>query len=277
MCRFIAGLSLLAALIVPMPTLAQSIWMDMGPRGNATAQFLKPNFSGASNLTFFNYGLFITSRIPISEAVGAFVVELPVTHSSLENPGPFSDGETSQTMLGNTYLGFDVGPRESAFRAEFGLRLPTAPDDKFEALVIGTFADIERLGHTVPEGWVINAMVNAIPKLGELAHLRFRFGPSLIKPKDDDVEILLLYGAIVGVENPFLIIKGGISALTFLTAEASPFSSEGSSYIFGLSGGPKFGSFYLGIDLRAPIAGDLHGSLDSVIGVSVSAFFSTSD
>jgi len=249
------------------PLLAQPIWLGLDNKNFIAVEALKPNFDGDSGLSGFSFpsaGYFISGRFSVGKTL-TFVGELPIAHAGIDEEF-FNESETT---IGNPYLGLEFRRPGANTFIEFGGRLPTAPDDKFLAPLVGLASDLDRLEGFVPDLLAVTGKINYIKKNDSNVQFRLRGGPTAWIPTSGggDTEFLLDYGAMVGFEGSQISIIGGVTGRGILSEDGS--FGERTFHQLTIAVMVDLGAIIPGIQLRFPLDDDLQGSIDNVIGLNL--------
>jgi len=264
-CFMMAALSFTALLSASLH--AQSIWLDRSHDKTLGLEVLRPNFKTADNDAVSGFAVFLSMRAPLSKQLH-FVGELPFVKSNFESSSIFFRSG-SQSMIGNPYLGLEIGRQDSPLFGEFGIRLPIASEDKFGAALVGFLTDFDRLEAFIPNALPITGMLNYHHRDASGFALRLRGSPSLlINTGGEDAELFIGYSAQAGYESERLRLLGGLTGRANLTEEEADFS-ERSIHQLGFNASFGLGKIRPGFHFRLPLDEDLKDSLDSVFGFNL--------
>ena len=250
---------------------AQSIWLDRRHDKTFGLEVLRPNFNGENNDEVSGLALFLSMRAPLSKQLH-FVGELPFVKSNFESSSIFFRGG-SQNMIGNPYLGFELGRQGSPIFGEFGVRLPFAAEDKFGAALVGFSTDFDRLEAFIPNTLPLTGMLNYHHREASGFAVRLRGGPSLLINTDgEDTELFLGYSAQAGYESERFSLLGGLMGRANLTEEGGDFG-ERSVHQLAFNASAGLGKIRPGIHFRLPLDEGLKESIDSVFGFNLGIQF----
>jgi len=261
--------------LVPASLPAQSIWLDRRHDKAIDLEVLIPDFKNddGGTITRSNSGLVIFSslRLPLSEKVH-FVGELPFAHgrSEIKSSRFNLDESTSESAIGNPYLGLEMRGQNPAFFGEIGVRLPLASEDDDLSMSTGLFTDVDRLEAFFPKILSITGMANVhhVDKSGFA--IRLRGGPSLLINTDKDEfedasELFIGYSAQLGYESEPVSVIGGFTGRASLTEEDVDYS-ERSVHQLGFAASFGLGTVRPGVHLRLPVDEDMKDTMDFVLG-----------
>jgi hypothetical protein len=239
------------------PTLsAQPLWMQPRQDNLISLEWYKLEPFEKNDLDFISGTFFLGLKFPLSPDL-KLVGEIPFSYVSgtFSQYIPFGDGpnqigfteDFSKFLLGNIYVGLELGSRERAVFYEVGMRLPTLEDfpelditsPSFEddygdfiyhffAMQQGMLSDIERYGAFMPFGTgdesqylCTQGMINYQPELAPSGlGFHLRGGPVLFIPTDKgNLEAGLLYTAQGILKSGSMHMLAGLSGLAPVTAE----------------------------------------------------------
>ena len=157
-------LVLIVCLLFTSELSAQSEWVDQGQRGNFfSVEIIKPviamdSTSGDAcrSLTTFSGSIFLTGRYTVGKNF-VLVADLPIARGELDYG---SDVSSSQTQLGNPYLGAEYYLAESPLFFELGLRLPITPDGKTISTITGIYSSLDRIEAFSSDIFPVSAAAN---------------------------------------------------------------------------------------------------------------------
>lgn len=265
-----ASAFVLALVSLPVPVSAQSIWSDRSSPNLLAVEFLKPNFEGESRSTFMTSPFIITGRFSLRENL-SLVVDLPFSHYGIE------DGNESQTGFGNLYLGVEAWylgvetwQENSHIFYEFGIRLPTASEEKHGAAFIGMVSDYDRFEAFFPDRFSISFKPNYMRKDPASNFIyRMRAGPVLMTGGGDDLDVFIDYGFFLGWEGERAGLTGGLTGRLNASSEDQSIS-ERTVHHAGFQANLIFDRARPGIYLRVPLDEGFQDILDLVVGFQVS-------
>jgi hypothetical protein len=260
-----AALTAAAALLLALPASAQSIWLDREHRPSALAEVYFPNFDDADS-HFPTWVWYAATRLPAGRAL-SFVAELPYAR------GEFGSG-SGEGSIGNPYVGIEYASRPTGPRIEFGVRAPLVSDEKLLPFILGFFTDIERQDAFVPDQVTVRLGLHyrhaATPD--SRVSWDLRFVPAAWIQTDDtflaESEAFLGYGGTVRYEGDDVRVGGGLTGRWNATNDGADFG-EASFHQLDLAADFLHGSVRPGVQLKLPLDDNLTGTLDSVVGVSV--------
>ncbi len=251
----------------------QSLWDRPSYERNVQVQFSKPVLD-FGEFSFLSAGVFLSVNWPLTERF-RFVGELPMGYA--DRTDGYDDGYDNEMglVLGNPYVGIDIGKRESDLSGQFGVRLPLAPSDKGDSRFIGTFSDhISRQGtfwdelltvtgtgtyrHRTEEGFV------AVTTAGAEVWFSTESGGS--------TEVFGLYGGQAGYENETWSATAGVMGRAFLSADRGNLG-ERTHHELGAQIGYQVASVRPTVFFRLPLDEDIREGLDYVVGLKIRVGF----
>lgn len=246
---------------------AQSIWTNPQHGDSYLAvEVLRPEFEGEDNVHSLSTAWFITGKFQIFERA-RLVAEIPLAYAKFDD----SFSNDSEFAIAAPYIGFEISRQGSSTFAEIGARLPTAPDDKFNALSLGLYADVDRFEAFLPDVLTIVGRINHFSTNSASLGLRVRVGPTVLINTEggggDDAEFLLDYGGQIGHFGNHLMLMAGVTGRLILSQDGNfgekSFHQLGGSLILIL------GNLQPGIHIRLPLDEDLKDSLDFIAGLQL--------
>jgi len=139
---------IVAILAICTTVSAQSIWLPHSDKQTVSLEILKPD-GHWSGVKLTSMVMFLSTRVPVSENCWV-LVEVPFSHYDGTKqrfdhyPYYYWREINAQNLLGNPYVGLEIGDTLGKWYSKFGIRLPAAPDDKPYAAEYGLFADFDR-------------------------------------------------------------------------------------------------------------------------------------
>lgn len=236
-----------------------------GEKVQAGVRFLRPNFTGADNLTIFSGIYEVTLSLPINER-WSIDGSLPYSRYSAE------DGDYSEGFIGNIYAGMQylMKSGNSSKIISFGAYIPAADDDPAN-IFLGTAINQEDFIKYWPDFWTLTGNFSYFNIETGGARLGLEIGPDLIIPTgeyDDELEFLVHYGLTAGYQGERFAAFTELIGLGILTGTGSGFSERFKHSInFGVSYvSPHFlpGVFY-----KISLSETELDILDGVIGVNL--------
>lgn len=252
----------LAALVLAAPAApaaAQSLWLVPEGRRTLLVEILRPTFANA-DAGFLTTAWFLGGRFAVTERV-TLQVELPVAHLTLDDA--FGTG-TSETVVGNPYIGGIFRGPASAAWAEVGLRVPVGGEN--EASVVGLFSDIDRFDAWVDEVLPLKAFGGYRWSSPSGGFAQLRGGPVIwLDIGDADTEGVLHLNFLAGLEQSRFALAAGVAGWALLTEDGT--FDERTLFLGGVLGEARLGDFRPGVTLFFPIDGDYQEVVDLVLGV----------
>lgn len=257
-------LLVVAAMALAAPAFAQSIWLDREHRPSLLAEVLFPNFEGGGT-EFPTWAWFVAGKLPVASA-GAVVLELPYSRGELSE---FSN--TSESSIGNPYIGYEYRPHPNGLLVEAGLRVPLASEDKFLPFFVGLYSDAARQEAFIP---------NLLPlRLGLHYHHRdsntqvawdLRVVPTawIQTENDANTDFIIGYGGTLRYEGEVARVGGGLTGRWIATAEGADFG-EASVHQLDLAADFLRGSVRPGVQLKLPLDDDFSQGFDKSWGFTL--------
>jgi len=261
--RWVALICLLAA--VSSPALGQSLLLSQDDINYFGIEGLKPDFSEGANVSFLTFAAYASFRYKVNPAL-AVVAEIPFSHY---DPDTYGDAES---MLGDIYLGFEGRAGREGVAMEFGVRLPTATEDKFSALVVGVYSDVNRWEAFLPKVVSFIPAINYRDLNQNDVGFRIRVAPSVDIPTEGggDAELYGLYAAQFIYMGREAEVTAGFSGRVLVTESDLDFGQR-SLHQFDAAVSLTSSNVHPGFHVRLPLDKDLTDFLDVVFGFQVAA------
>jgi hypothetical protein len=245
---------------------AQPLWVDRSHSPSVSLEFLKPTFDsdfvGDDDPTFFSAVWVLSGRTRVND-VWTFVGSVPYSNIDVEG--------VESNSIGNIYIGTEVHHPDADIFAELGVRLPTAQEDEFGALITGQITDlVDRYEAFVGDALPVTIAFNYRHQAPAGFISRVRAGMSLWAPvgERDDEEAFLVYGGQIGYATANVRVLAGVTGRWILTEDTDGIA-EATIHQLGLTAGPRFGRFHPALHFRIPLDEDLLDTVDFVWGLSV--------
>ncbi len=241
---------------------------DAAGRGRAWVELLRPEF-GALDLDALSSVWFLGGEVDLGPAAGV-KLEIPVARFDVE-----SFGTSPQSALGNVYLAgvarFDSG----GSRAELGIYLPTADEAKPQALVLGGLTDLDRWEAFFSNSVTPRFRMEFRTPPGAGPRLKLDLGGTGVIPTEGegDVEIWILYGAALFMEDERGGVSVGVSGRFWATADDIDGVGERTLHELRTSVFAHAGRLTPGVYVRAPLDRDLRQTLKGVYGLYLAGTF----
>jgi hypothetical protein len=265
-----------AAMIFPISSPAQSIWLDRSQEKTLALEVLRPDFKNEDDefARSSNSGwvLFWSSRVPLSKSFH-LVGELPFAFGSYkyESRGSGFRRSESESTIGNPYLGVEVGEQDIPVFVELGIRLPLASENNFLGVMTGFYTDMDRLEAFVPNMVPINVMINLHQTGANGFQFRLRGGTTLLLDTgegEDTTEEFIGYSAQAGYRFQHLSLMAGFSGRAIVSEDDLNYG-ERSFHQLGFNASVRLGQWRSGLHLRLPLDEDLKEPLDAVFGAQL--------
>lgn len=205
-------LLLLIGLLV-LPARGQTILSKPYEPNQLSVEAISPDAEGASILsgaTFLTATVSVTSNITLTG-------ELPLARFDAT-----ADGGSSNTAVGNPYVGLGFSGTYLPVLLELGARIPAAPSNT--AARFGQLADIGRVPAFRPDEFSLSGLLNRRFTVGRNANVRLRSGLSYASrpaPNGRDRDWRLLYEAQLWREGERLLTGFSFAGRTPLTNRSS--------------------------------------------------------
>lgn len=268
-------------------TMAQSIWVPPSTGSIITLEILKPSFATDLATTRVTSVQILTLRVPFHGS-DRLVIELPFAHADVPvatvprsgfiSSSFFSSNSntaTSENVIGNPYVGIELGEQDLYF--EYGVRLPfhrRSGDWDNLALVVGSSAVINRVEAYSPDfNLSFNGIVNYKRTTESGITIRLRGGPLFSFPRDESngTEAFMIFSGQLWYETQYFTLGGGVSGRTiFLGNNLSGLSlAERTIQQLGFTIAHTAGRVRPGIHVRLPLDDDLSNIFNVVYGFNV--------
>lgn len=286
MQKFILAVLIALGSLAP-PAGAQSIWVKPYQPVQFSVEAIQPNFgdfyvppSASSEISLadadpgtdvdtgpLTSAVFVSGTYAYSPGI-ALSAELPIAHYSAE----VGERSTSETAIGNPYIGVGLSSTSFPLLLELGVRLPLASGDN-PALEASSFADFSRGEAFAPDMLSFEALFNARIQLSDRINTRLRAGPVFQSDQGSGGtnEFLTRYSAQLWFEGNRLTFGAGASGRAFLT-ESGSFEEVTDHHVAGTLL-VHIGPLSPGILFATPLGGDLRDVADFFFGVSLSLSF----
>jgi hypothetical protein len=259
----------MATMVYPSSAAAEGVFRSGDVKANVSLELMKPDFESGSDMS--GMAGFLTIRPRYGPMLNG-IVEVPFARSSEVGYYYYEDSK-SQTALGNVYLGIEGQGASMGVFGEAGVRIPTAPDDKDNALLAGMFSDLTKMDAFAPKWYVAKLALGYDYKSSTGLGTRVKAGPSFWVTSDRDYfgdgnEAFMNYSGQLYYDTDNVRLSGGISGLLVLTEE--DLLGDGANETqFEFAGNVKAGSFQPGIRFLVPLTRDLDQIVDFVIGFNI--------
>ncbi|MEM7548747.1 MAG: hypothetical protein AAF363_03685 [Bacteroidota bacterium] len=221
----------------------------------------------------------ISGNFSVGQKVG-IAIEVPTAFARIDNDFLFGNvSSEGEFILGNVYLGTEIGNLSNGFFGELGVHLPTnsTGDDFFDgdAAGIGLLSDYAQIQSFTQDVFWIDAKLNYIQS-GNGFSFRGRGGLDLgiLTENDDffeqdDSELLLDLGFQAGYDNEKVTVLGGFQTQGILSESDLEFD-ERFNTLLGLTVSATLNKFRPGLNVKVPVSGPANPSIDAVFGVHLS-------
>lgn len=253
MLRAVLATAILLPLIA-IDAAAGTVWRDLSDRGGVELDAAFPGFEfdgvSASIVS-------LTGRRRLSEDL---VLHADVPYLTA------SDDDVDVEILGNPYVGLELGKAEMDWTVESGLRLPLIPSDpdreELGALATGVLTDfLVRPGAFVVDAIPVELTFHYRPRSDVGSHVAVHLGLEVWAPIDerDDTETAFVFGGDISlIGDPLRVNLGATGRIQFDES-----GDEGEiEFEAGIEG--KAGRVRPGLQLRIPVD-DLADLVDYVI------------
>ena len=244
-------LSVLCVVANTTPVSGQSIWLPHSDESTLSLEVLKSDMYtylwGSSKPKFLTTVWFLSTRVPVSRNVH-LLAELPFVHFDSEwRPGD---------MIGNPFLGLEVGDNQKRMYGLFGVRIPLVPDDKPGAVRYGSYSDVDRTEAFEPDLLPMSGRFGMRRTWESGAMVHGYIGPCVwlyIGDVDDvDTEVAVEYGIQLWVHSGAARMGGGFTGRLWATADDADFA-EKTVHQFGFAASFGSGRVHPGFHVRVPL------------------------
>jgi hypothetical protein len=264
-----ALLIFIGAAAVPRPLAAQSIWLTLPREPTLSLEAFKPSFKGANRLAWSTTVFFLSLRVPTSEK-DLFVAEVPFVHGAVKS-NAFGSGGTS-SLLGNPYIGVELGKTGHPVFGELGIRLPLAKSfgEGSFADGVGAYTDFDRFEAFSIETGAMIGMVNYCHKTPSGVMVRLRGGPiyAFNTGRGFESETYLGYSAQVWHESRRVHVGGGLTGRMVLSGVYGGLAGR-TIHQAGVFASFPAGKVQPGVHIRLPLDKALREDLKVVFGVNL--------
>jgi hypothetical protein len=253
-------------LCLSMQAVAQPIWTRPYTPNRISVEMLRPTLDtpSADDLETFTGAAFVAGTFLASERVG-ITAEVPVARYAVD-AGTVS---TSESVLGNPYIGLDITADRTPVLLELGLRLPVLSDTS-AAATLGTLSDADRSDAFAANLLTAQALLNYRLEFWRHYSLRLRGGPQLAVGTSDDAATDLIgrYGLQIWREGERFIWGLGATGRALVT-ESGSFNDRtvhhaGGTFLL------NFERAQPGLFVQVPLNSDVSDQVNWVMGVTLS-------
>lgn len=238
----------------PLPAI-QSLWSSVGGPPGVQLELHRADVAADGVGALSGVG-FVGGRLRASEGL-LVVVDMPFAYADIDAASDFA--------IGSPYIGVETSRNDATLEA--GIRLPLAGSGA-GSFVGGATELVDRPGAFASDAFVANVAGN----WGDVAPsgflYRLRLGPRLLIPDGGgDVEVLVDYGAVIGLRAARFGLEGGISGWAVVTEDvddlggATVHQAGVEAYRHWSDGGR------IGVLLRLPFDDDASAVQDFSLGV----------
>jgi len=252
--------------LTPALTRAQSLWLD---RDHPTTILVEAAHVDVdqTNEKFLSGVAFLDIRHEMSPTT-AIVGELAYTRFARARE-EFLPTPTSESSIGNPYIGIEDSGRESPFFGEFGVRIPLMDENDVGAEFTGLFSDLPRSWAFFPNTVPVQAAMNLrTPRTSEI-RARLRFGPTFTIPTKSglDSDLYGVYAWEMGYEGRSVRVGSALSGWVLFTGD---FGNLGSRTVTQFEFHANFGAGKIrpGAVVRVP-SGVASDYASSVVGLTL--------
>ncbi len=254
---------------MPAGSPAQSFYLNPLYPSLITLQALKPNFDGPDNTTFTTAAYFLNYKIRLNAAID-IIGDFSLAHFADNGSLGFS---SSQTSVGNPFLGLRVHGRNSHLSGEFGLRVPVVSSSKFAAAAVGLVSDFDRfetfLAHWLP----VSANLHYTNRFSRGVSVLAKAGGTFLintdkDPFEDGSEFYLQYAFGLRQRSRRVMAMIAFSGRLHVTESNLDFGQR-TFHQLGFSADLLFKRISPGVEVRLPLDRDLTTILDFVAGVRI--------
>lgn len=247
---------------------AQTFLLQSLPEDNPQfgLRYLRPNFEWDVDFSTFSGIYDLSFSVPVSSNLN-LVGSLPFTTVD-------SEGEKSESGIGNIYIGFQTRrllTPEKTSSVSFGLFLPTASEDKFGVYFFNILTNLHQQEKYLPDMLTFYGNYAHHSVLPSGVKLGVEFGPQLYVPTDDEGnenELFIHYGFTGGAQVTNLAIFAELVGLCIITEEVDDF---GDRFTHSLAFGAQWtgGIVEPGIFYQIYLDEDMEEVVDGVLGIKI--------
>ncbi len=269
--------ALIAAIIVelPQPAGAQISWLRPEKDKTVTLQMLHVALNGDSYIAFPSSLLFLSGRFPMGENLH-FVAEFPMSYVNYDHDyfDWYSQRKiSSQTLLGNPYLGVETSKPGSTAIFKLGGRIPIASKEKDDAAALGVLGAFDRAEGFGPD--IFSATMQAGYRYDSESGytLKGLIGPTLLvstaSGQDHSSEVWADYQGEVRLHGSRLTAGIGLTGRYLLSAEHVGDMTFGERIVnqVGFAMTVDAGRIEPGVHVQVPLDEDLNDAVQVVYGL----------
>lgn len=183
-------------------------------------------FSGIYN---FELKTPINNKLSFEAILGYSTFSAKINRSSWSVNGLhwYEESKTYSTIT-NLYLGIQMGKPDKNISTSFGIILPTASEDKGEALAYAILADAYHIERYVPNLYGVSASVNFMRDIDKVVSLGFELGPDLFitTKKESDSHCFAHFGLNAAVHIEQLSLIGEFTGKLAISENPDDFSDR---------------------------------------------------
>jgi len=264
-CKPAVWRALILIVILVHSAQAQSFKFQNMPQDQTQYEirFLKPNFDGDADLSFFTGVYDLTINVPATPTVNV-VLSVPYGNYSYE-------GE-SESGIGNLYVGIQnraMMDHGSGTSYALGLFLPTTSENDVIVQSVGIYTNAYEWQKFIPNTLTVYGNFSYIKKQANGPLFGIEFGPNVWIPTEDgdsrDTDFLLHYGVKAGLGAGKVTFLAEFTGVAILTGDADSFD-ERTLHALAVGARLNLDSVAPSIFYEAPLDDDLSYILDNVIG-----------
>ena len=274
--RRVVFFCLVAILSLTGSTAAQDYWMYPGGMNSVSLQIFKPSLAEHSS----NYG-FLTSTWVVSTRIDAganqaFFFSIPVSNAVLDYEWGYLDHSVKQTAIGNPYIGFEFGSRDTLRTVRplgrVGFRLPIASDEKGRAAGIGIETLYNSFESMIAKLWTIQVGmgVDLVSQTGLTGSVNFDVA-TMIPNEGGDSEVLGNFGLTLTYASQGFSGSIGYAGRVWISEDDME-SGERTVDQLGFEAGYRIGSVRPGAHFRLPLDEGWSEDIDNIYGLSLTYF-----
>ncbi len=252
------------------PVASQHYWLHTYGEREISLEAHKAKFDRDRDFSLLNSAWFLSGSFSLTQMT-ALVVEFPFARYDIDN---ISSYYLDQNIIGNPYIGLRVTSPERRLSAvaiaNFGIRLPLAQDDRFNAATIGIFTSFDRFEAFIPNLFTLLASGGYRFSSRGGTSFSFTMGGSFMVPTNGGgaPEMYIDYNLELWYRSASAGIGSGFTG-RLLTTQSDLDFGERTVHQMGLAGYADFGIIRPGLNFRFPLDDDLSEVLDFVYGFSV--------